>query len=413
MVDAAPFRALRYDPAVAGDAALTSAPAYSDFERFTYARHRAASPYTVLELLAPRRGGTDAYAAAGATLRRWRRTGVLVEDATPALYRYEEHELRGGTPTVQRGVLAAVALGPVDGSGDVLPHEDVLPERVGERLERLAAAPVDLAPVFMLYTDALPDLRALLASPPRQRPLVAFTDDAGVDHRVWRIAGPDTHVVRTALSDTRVVIADGHHRYATALAFAASRTPGAAVDPPWRRILGYLVDANDNGPVVLGVHRLLRTAPHDLIARLEHDFTIAPAAADPRALAASLVDAGEIAFGLRLPGCGLLLRARAPAALRARLPPGRSARWRTLDAAVLLHAVLPPLRIPAADIEATPDAAGACSEVDAGAAAALVLLRPVTAATVHALAAAGERMPPKTTWFRPKPRTGLLLRPVV
>ena len=97
MVDAAPFRALRYEPAVAGDPATTSAPAYDELERFTYARHLQASPYTVLELLAPR---AESFAAAGAAYDRWRRTGVLVTDDRPGYYLYEEHELRHGVPAV-------------------------------------------------------------------------------------------------------------------------------------------------------------------------------------------------------------------------------------------------------------------------------------------------------------------------
>lgn len=403
MVDAAPFRALRYDPRVAGDALATSAPAYDDVGRFTYAHHRAVSPYTVLELLTP--AGTPAY-------ERWRRTGVLVEEPEPAVYVYEEHELRHGVPAVQRGVLVALGLAPLGST--VLPHEQVDVGRVADRLERLAAVPVDVAPVFALYRDAPAALTDLLTRPPARAPLVAMTDEAGIDHRIWPLTDPhDLATVREGFSDLRVVIADGHHRYVTALAFAAQR--GAAHgDPPWARTLAYLVDVDRHGPVVLPVHRLLRRAPADLVDCLRADFRVEPGPADLDALATELAALDGVAYGLRLPdGRGLLLRAHDSAALRRRLPAERSPLWRQLDAAVLTGAVLPSLDLPDDAVEPAPDAAAAAGEVERGTAAALLLLRPVPAATVHELAAGGETLPPKTTSFRPKPRTGLILRSVV
>jgi uncharacterized protein (DUF1015 family) len=419
LVDAAPFRALRYDPAVAGDPDSTSAPAYDELERFVFARHRTASPYTVLELVAP--GASGDYAAAGATLRRWLRTGVLRLDDVAAFYRYEEHELRHGIPAVQRGVLAAVRLEEFPGSGSIYPHEGVDPARVAVRLERLEAVPVDLSPVFALSSDVPSELRGLLRESPPGPPVAALTDDAGVDHRVWALSAPRTvEVIRTALTTVRVVLADGHHRYATALALRERRrqrpppgeTAGAAVEAPWERTLMYVVDAAGDGPQVLPVHRLvgrLRPSARDLLAE---DFAIVPASGDVGELQAALEAEPGLAFGLRLPGgIGLLLRARAPQALRARLPAGRSPCWRMLDAAVLDYAVLPAVcgTDPAA-VRYRSGGGEAAREVDSGQAAALFLLRPVDTATVFALACAGETMPPKTTWFRPKPRAGLVMR---
>ena len=396
MVDAAPFRALHYDSAIAGDPATTSAPAYSELERFAYAGHRTASPYTVLELIAP--GPDGHYGAAAAAYDRWRRTGVLVEDSRPAFFRYEQHELRRGVPAVQRGVLAAVALEPPGAS--VLLHEEVDPARVATRLERLRVVPVEISPVFGLYSGGSAELRGLLACPPRTAPVAAFTDEAGVDHRVWRIDEPDEIAcVREGLRGARVVIADGHHRYASALAYRDELRVTAT-----RRTLMYLVDPADHGPEVRPVHRLVRSWQPGAPSRLARDFTIEQlddalgAAAD-----------GDVALGLRLPGrVELLLRPRKLDALLDRLPDGHSETWRHLDAAVLDYALLPWLG--AAGVEARSDASAAAAEVDAGAAAALFLLRPTDARTVFALAVSGERMPAKTTWFRPKPRAGLIMR---
>lgn len=414
MVDAAPFRALRYEPSVAGDPASTSAPPYDELEPFAYARHRAASPYTVVELIAAHPAG---YQAAGATLRRWRRTGVLVADPRAAFYRYEIHELRRGAPAVVRGVLAALRLEPCDGSGAISAHEGVDDDRVADRLRRLEAAPVDLSPVLGLYRGAPEDLRRLLAGPPRTPPVAAMTDEAGADHRVWALDDPaEVAAIRRWLASVPVVIADGHHRYAAALAFSRHRRAAlgttATADPAWERTLVYLVDSAQPGLQILPVHRVVRGLPRDTLSRLTADFRCQATGPLPDLLARLVTRPGSQGgpvFGLYLPGGpARLLVARQRAALAARLPPERSGRWRRLDSAVLHHAVLPGLGEVSVGYHS--DALAAAAEVDADPGAGLFLLRPVTAATVHAVAAAGQRMPPKTTWFRPKPRTGLVMR---
>lgn len=394
MVDAAPFRALRYNPAVAGDPAGTSAPAYDDVERFTYARHRTASPYTVLELLAEGEDGD--YRPAGAAYARWRRTGVIVEDDTPAYFLYDIHELRHGVPTLMRGVLAAVAL---DGDG-LRPHERVDQERVRSRASRVLAVPVDLAPVFAVHSAGPPELRAALDAPPRTPPLIALTDELGADHRIWRVEDPAAVAAITAgLAQVHAVIADGHHRWAAA---AQVRTGDPAAD----RIMVYLVDSARFGPELLPLHRVLRNVGPDVSALLADDFHIR--ALPWPAVLESLTGDHDIAFGLRQGnGRMALLVARDPAALRARLPSGRSAAWRSLDTAIWEQVVHPRV---GGEVEFRSDLEAACSVVEADPSAALFVVRPVSIATVDACAGAGEMMPVKTTWFRPKPRAGLLMR---
>jgi uncharacterized protein (DUF1015 family) len=411
VVDVAPFPALRYDPAVAGPPFATSAPAYDEFGRFAYAGHRAANPYTILELLASRQPGD--YDAAAATLRRWRRTGVLVMDADPALYLYEEHELRGGVPAVQRGLLGAVRLGPL--GMDVLAHERVEGTRIAERTRRLEAVPLDVSPVFALYRDAPAELAALLDRPPRRPPVAALTDEEGVDHRVWRLDDPEEITKAQALlAEVPVMIADGHHRYASALAYRERRMAAPHdVDAPWERTLMYLVDAERHGPELRAIHRVVGKLPDDALARLSEAFEVSQTA--PERLSARLGAVRGPAVGLRLPDRGRA-RERAPAALIVRprgtghgLPAGGSKRWRQLDAAFLHDAVVPALGIDQ-PLRYTPDAKAAVTELDAVGQGALFLLRPVAPDVVFDLARTGEPLPPKTTYFRPKPRAGLIMR---
>jgi uncharacterized protein (DUF1015 family) len=417
VVDAAPFRALRYDPRVAGPPLGTSAPAYDDLTRVAYARHRTASPYTVLELMTgvPDEEDPNRYEPAAAAYERWRRTGVLVEDPAAAFYRYEQHWLRHGVPSVQRGLVAAVDLD----DDAVLTHEHVDAPRVRERLARLAAVPVDLSPVFAFYAHAPATLADLLAGPPRLPPIVALTDEEGVDHRIWPIRDVDTvAAIQAALRPVRVVIADGHHRYATALAHRAARqsAEGDRPDAPWQRSLMHLVDASVAGPEVLGVHRLARTFPADALQRLPAPVRVEPGAADVGDLLAALERRVGHAIGLLVGTGDGGLRAHIldadPDQMRPHLPPGHADPWYRLDAAVLQHAVLPAMGLDPAALANRVDATTAATEVAAGAADALFLLRPVSAETVFDVAAAGDTMPAKTTWFRPKPRTGLLLRPL-
>lgn len=388
MVDAAPFPALRYDPAVAGDPGSTSAPAYDDLERFTYASHRAASPYTILELLA----GDDPRTA-GAVLQRWLRTGVLTHDPSPAYYLYEIHELRHGVPMLLRGLLAAV------GVDDLLPHERVDPQRVLARVERATHVPVDLAPVFAVHTQAPAGVRKVLDAPPTAPPIIAFTDEAGADHRVWTVPGA-TADLRRGLEEVTAVIADGHHRH------AAARRRAGDDDGTTVRTLAYLVDGTAYGPELRGVHRLVTPVPHDLLARMDALFTRHRVPADR--VTHELAARPRPSFGLQLQGETWVLVARDRDALYRRIPREHSVAYRSLDAAVWHHAVHPELSGAQVSYRSDPlTFSGAGGSVEG---AALFVLRPPRFDDVLACADAGDAMPEKTTWFRPKPRAGLVMR---
>ncbi len=412
MVDAAPFTALRYDPAVAGDPASTSAPAYDLIEPLAYAQHRTASPYTVLELLAP----DGAYARSGQLLERWRRNGVLVTDG-PALFRYEQHELLAGARLhTQRGVLAAVRI-ETPGKGSILPHEEVDEARVRARLRRLEAVPAELDPVYMVLEDPPAELSRLLTTMPETPPVVAASDEAGVDHRIWAWRDPETHAeLARLLGTTRAIIADGHHRYARSLAWRdRCRQRGGDVDgeAPWERVLAYLVDPVAGSPRLEAMHRMLMPVSAAQLEVLREDFDFEETSSDPGEIVSRLHAAPGRAFGLVGPGPrAFLLHSRDDAALRDQLPPGHSKSWATLDAAVLTHAVLPRLGLAPHAVRYRADVETCVGEVARADDAALVLLRPAPMETVLKLASAGERLPYKSTRFLPKPRTGLLMRPV-
>ncbi|HJW61760.1 MAG TPA: DUF1015 domain-containing protein, partial [Actinomycetota bacterium] len=266
MVAAAPFRGLRFDPAVVGDGAQVTAPPYDVISPEARAAYESASPYNVVRLILarpgdndvpqPERDGSSDYRHAAALLARWRGDGVLRRDVAPCLYVYEElYELHGAR-RVQRGVLASVAL---DGTGAwVVPHERTMAAPVADRLRLLEATEANLSPIFGVYAGA-GGPAAVLDDVTGGEPALDCVDETGVRHRLWAVADPDRIAAwRERMAAQRVLIADGHHRYRTSLAYRdAMRAANGGRPGPWDELLMFLVDADLHGPAVLAIHRLL------------------------------------------------------------------------------------------------------------------------------------------------------------
>jgi uncharacterized protein (DUF1015 family) len=411
MVVAAPFRGLRFDPDVVGDPGAVTAPPYDVITPAARDAYEAQSPYNVVRLILARGEGKGPgrYRPVAELMSAWHDQGALVLDPLPALYLYEEaYELRG-QPRVQRGVLASVALD--DTATWVLPHERTMAGPVSDRLALLEATRANLSPVFGVYaaagrTAAVVD--DLTATPPA----VDCVDEAGVRHRLWPVTDPERIAAWCGLlADHRVLIADGHHRYRTSLAYRdAMRAAGPG---PWDEVLMFLVDADLHGPSIQPIHRLLVGLPaHALLDAIAEDFEARPAGglAELEAALASL-PAEVTGFGLVGGGSSWLLVAGDQAALEAEVGTGRH----PLDAEVL-HGPVLAKRLGVTDFEGQVlyenDLAEAAAQLERGAAASLVVLRPTPFAQVVAVAQNGGTLPQKTTFFYPKPRDGLVLRPL-
>jgi uncharacterized protein (DUF1015 family) len=389
-----PFAGLRYDPDAVALADVL-APPYDVVDADEQAALEARSPYNAVRLELPREeGGLDRYAAARRRLDEWRDAGVLVPDPEPAFYVYrmgwrtDDGGLRQTT-----GVIGALELEP-PGEGGVLPHERTMPKPKSDRLDLLRACRANLSPVWGLSLTA--GLTGLCE--PSDPPLARATDDAGVHHRLWRVTRPGTvAAIADAVAASPVVIADGHHRYETALAYQAERR--AETDGPgeWDRVMVYVVGLADDQLSVGAIHRVVSGLPpgFDLLGALETWFDAFPAGPSPVTLEEQMADAQALA--LVLPDARWLLRPR-PEALEeaADLDSAR------LDVA---RAALPPH-----DLHYQHGAAAAVAQVEAGPAQAAFLLRPPSVTRIAAAARAAERMPEKTTYFHPKPATGLVFR---
>ncbi len=408
----APFRALRFGPTAGAHLADVLSPPYDVIDEREREALEARDPHNVVRLILPRDddGEGSRYAAAARRLGQWRAEGVLVADPQPALYVYEQAV--GGH--VQRGLLAAVALVPPE-AGVVLPHENTMAGPVADRLALTAATEANLEPIFLVY-DGGRAASAVVAAAGEATPLASATTDDGVSHRLWAVTDPETlAAVADDLRPRRAVIADGHHRYATYLRYQAERHAAGDGPGPWDFGLAFLVDARAFGPQVEPIHRVLPGFPAARAAELASSrFTVRELDRPLDDVLDALAAAGKggPAFAVTDGTRSWLLTEPDRDALSDALPGDRSEAWRSLDVTVA-HLFLVREVWGLADredvVEYRHDVASAIEAARSSGGSAL-LLNPTPVADVAAVAAAGDRMPRKSTLFTPKPATGLVIR---
>jgi len=315
---------------------------------------------------------------------------------------------------VQRGIIGALGLTPAE-DGIVLPHENTMAGPVADRLGLMTAVAADLEPIFLVY-DGGGAASRVVASADSSRPAVEVETSDGIVHRIWPVTEPDVLAeVAADLAGRRAVIADGHHRYATFLAYQAGRHAAGDGPGPWDLGLALLVDGSAFGPKVHAIHRVVPgLGAADAAERAQGSWSVREVAGTVDDALAALAKAGldGPAFVLSGGERHWLLTDPTPAELDAALPEDRSAAWRALDVTIA-HRLLIRRTWALEDREGVVDYA---HDVDAALAAArasggtALLLNPTPVAGVAAVAAAGDRMPRKSTLFVPKPATGLLIR---
>ena len=425
-----PFRALRYDTALAGDLATLTSPPYDVLDADGVAALEATSENNIVRLNLPRSTAQDGqvtddrYDQAARTLAGWRTAGVLRPDPTPALYVYEQAAPGGGH--VQRGLVGALGLSPAD-DGIVLPHENTMSGPVADRLSLYTAVRADLEPSFLLDDGggaATPVVAGVGSGSGDAHagsgggPLVDAVLGDGLRHRLWPVTdGEALGAIADDLMARTALIADGHHRYATYLQRQAEAHAAGHGRGPWDFGLCLLVDAGSFGPEVHPIHRVVPgRLPAELAERARGGMTVQPIDDSLDDGLAALAQAGSSGPAFLLcdgEGSALqLLTAPEPVALAATLPETGSSPRARLDVTVLHVFVVARLwQLP--DDEQHLGYAHNVGEAVAAAArsgGSAVLLNPTPREAVAEVAAAGERMPRKSTLFTPKPRTGVLLR---
>jgi uncharacterized protein (DUF1015 family) len=394
-----PFRGLRY--AATDELSKVTAPPYDVIDDDERATLEQSHPHNAVQLILPRHeDDDDGYERAARALAGWTDEGVLTRDREPTLYAYRmSFEGIDGEPRHTVGVIGALGLPDGEGVPDVLPHERTLPKAKSDRLALLRATRANLDPIWGLsLAEGL--TRAIGELDPSTT--VRATDAGGTLHELAPVPADRVASVRSVIGSAPVVIADGHHRFETACNYRSEESGSPGVDA----IMALVVELTDEELCVRPIHRLLRGAP-DARARLAAHAEIEPFGRGPESLDALRVRLqrdGALGFVDR-EGLALLHLPEAETAARLAEVPEE---LREIDAVRFEVALRPALGH--VELSYRDDAATCASLVDKGAADAAVLLEPVSVAQIRAAAVAGIRMPEKTTFFHPKPRTGMVFR---
>jgi uncharacterized protein (DUF1015 family) len=425
-----PFRAVRYDRPTGADITSLTAPPYDVIGPELRAELLARDPHNVVAVELPE-GTTDPtvpdnrYETGARRWRAWIDEGVVAFDTSPAVYVLEQRYLHGEAEIARRGFIVAVSLEPFS-AGVVLPHERTLPRALDDRLNLTRATAANLSQVFGLFADPAHVTDRLISRAMTSTPIATATDDEGVTSTLWAMRDPDDQDALSGyLSDQRIFIADGHHRYTTALAYRDERRAAEGVHaagapaPAHDSVMMALVNMDDPGLIVHPTHRIAD----------------APTPVDPAAFRAALAERFELSdlppghpsgalsaasdrpsFIVRTrDGVTKLARLRADADLTHAFPAGASEAWRALDVATLQELVLSPLLDIHPDRPATLDRLSFSKDAHAALKAApehdaVFILNPTRMEQVAAVALAGETMPQKSTYFYPKLLSGLLFK---
>jgi uncharacterized protein (DUF1015 family) len=445
MADVRPLPGLRFT-ATADLAALVTPP-YDVISPEAQARYYTRHPQNIIRLELGRDEPsdnelTDRYTRAAVTFAEWRLRGVMRQDS-PAFYIYEQRFAVGSSARTRTSLLARVRLEPWD-VGVVLPHERTLSKPKDDRLKLLRACAANLSPIMVLYDDPKGELLKRLARARRGQPDVAFRDEDGEEHRLWLVADALlASRVASFFNGRQLFVADGHHRYETALAYrdeVRELRRELTADDAVNFVLMALTAIDDPGLVVLPTHRVVRDVLPERIANLDaaldawfereplHDADgadkwlarLADVGRDHPGVAALVLVRRDGAELLRLRPAGqAAMRDVGPASTPGLATEHHSDAWRALDVAILHELILGrTLGISEADVLAgervsyTRDATAAVTMVREGRGSAAMLLNPTPSTAVRDVALAGERMPQKSTYFYPKLITGLVINPL-
>jgi uncharacterized protein (DUF1015 family) len=396
----APFRGLRYDPSHVSSVAAVVSPPYDvvdEEEARTLAR---ADPHNIVRLILPNPddcGPEGPYEHAAQTMRDWMASGVLRQDPKPAIYVLEQQ----AAGARQVGMLGALELRPPS-DGIVLPHEEVMPGPVEDRLALLRATEANLEPIFLVYDGGGEATSLLGALTKDELPMLSAVTGDGVTHRLWSMTDPEILTAIAAdLRPRQALIADGHHRYAASLQYQSERRDRLG-SGPWDSSLGLLVDNALAPPQLTSIARVLPGLP----------FPDALRTVGPQVTATAASTLGDALHRLEAENEGASMLLAGSSTQLVLLSIVESADHRIPPTEFLHHVLFPRhWRVTDPDTQVKyvhdVDAAVKLAEESGGVA---IAFRPPSFEEVLQVARTGATMPRKSTSFGPKPRDGLVLR---
>ncbi|NWF77841.1 MAG: DUF1015 domain-containing protein [Chloroflexi bacterium] len=453
------FRGIRYNQRIVGDLAQVLCPPYDIITPEQQKLYYKKSDYNAIRLELPAESqepAVDRYQGAAITFQRWLEQGILQTDSVSGFYLHDHCFEYAGEKRVRRGLIARVKLEPW--GGGIYPHEETFSKAKGDRLQLMRACRANFSPLFSLYQDSERKIASILSHVAQRKPLMSLRApillgqsnllDSNEAHTLWAITDPEIkRQLSQLLSSQPLYIADGHHRYETALAYQQERAKeqsdffdSSVIASPdfvgtkqsltpmrsggaFNYVMMELVDFSDPGLVVLPIHRLVHgIAPATLTGledRLRKFFVLesVPLKTDsPDALRLPSNSCLGI-LGLQ-PGSLVVLKRRHPdsigVSLEAMMPGNRSQAYREFGVSILNHIILDDVLSGAKDLDVayTVDLQEAYQQVREGKYQLAFLLNPPQPDIVKAVADAQDRMPSKSTYFYPKLPAGLIINPL-
>lgn len=434
MAEIRPFKGIRYNQEIVGDLGAVICPPYDVITPEGQHALYHKSPYNLVRVeygLAETADSfwSNKYSRAAAFLQEWLEKKVLVTGPQPQLYLHHHYFNYHGEVKTRKGIMAAVRLEEWE-KGVVRPHEGTAAVFKADRLSLMRACHTNVSPIFSLYQNPDGSIASILAETEKEEPLARVATANEESHTLWAIAG-QSRIDRIAakLQEQPLYIADGHHRYETALAYQKERQaaqPDAGTDAAFNYVMMTLVEFSDPGLVVLPYHRMVRGVPEPRVQalrpKLDRYFEVNAAPLNCPLSAAMLgrilkpVTGEQAVIGLlglekdRL----LILRVKDYDDIKELMPGDRSQAYRSLDVSVLHHVLLSKLLgvMEDADIAYTKSEMEAWQRVAAGEYRLGFLLNPVDVYAIKAVADAADKMPQKSTHFHPKLPSGLVLNPL-
>jgi uncharacterized protein (DUF1015 family) len=434
-----PFRALRYDPAHVPIQQAVTQP----YDKITPAMQESyyqASPYNLVRIILGKRlpgdgAAGNVYTRAASSFQNWRQIGVLRRDAEPSIYRYSQTFKLPGTETQaeRRGFIALGRIEPYS-AGVVYRHEETLAKPKADRLDLLRATRAHFGQIFVLYggggkVDALldPATTPNIENPYHRDPDIKVTDEYGVAHRVWKVSDPSLlSSVQNQMRDKKLIIADGHHRYETALTYRderrAAADTGAGGPDPYDSVMMTFVDMDRPGLVILPTHRLVFGLPsfsaEEFEAQARKFFTVEDVEPRIDAVKASAIlqTAGQTGTALLAVTTDRTFLLHSPKATSTHIFGKLSLQQQSLDVVQLHRCLLESvLKISEEavrnqeNVSYCREANEALTQVQSGKAQVAFLMNPARMSQVRDIAFSGEVLPQKSTDFYPKLLSGLTI----
>lgn len=427
-MEVSPFRGIRYNQRIVGNLVQIICPPYDVITPEQQRLYYKKSDYNAIRLEFPEPTG-DRYQRAASTFQQWLKQGILQYDSISSFYLHDHRFEYSGEMKVRRGLIARVKLEPW-GSG-IYPHEETSSKAKSDRLQLMRACRANFSPLFSLYYDSEQKVASILSHVAQEKPLMSLQAersnllDSNEAHSLWAITDPEIkRELGKLLSFQPLYIADGHHRYETALAYQQERAQEQSDScklsaDGFHYVMMELVDFSDPGLLVLPLHRLVRDIASSILVglgdQLKNFFALESVplkAGSPGALVLP-PDSCLGILGLQ-PGSLVVLRRRQDISLEALMPGNRSQAYREFGVSILNHIILYKLLglTSKENVAYTVDFKEAYQQIKEGKYQLAFLLNPPQTEMVKAIADAGDRMPSKSTYFYPKLPAGLIINPL-